>query len=230
VGLSTIDAAYLMTMLIRKAYITSLTYEVSDAEKLQAERALLCFNYALKLLEMASDHLNIMKTPFKDNSEIPSDEVMKARAAIRRFRDKSVENFNEFKIAAFKCVQTMQPFSSDTQTVKVMKSFIASVEDLEDRVNSFVDLFDDLESKSFAKNVVESIEKAQEQCKEVEEITEERIKSHIQSNILAKNWVHHVSDEMQMKIEKQTPLILNLFNEREEQLKQQISGRTTEQA
>lgn len=217
-------------MLTKRAYITSLTYEISDAEKIQAGRALICFNYTLKLLAMASEHLNIMKTPFKDHPEISQEEVMDARAAMRRFRDKSVENFNEFKIAAFKCVQIMQHFSSDTQTVKVMKSFISSVEELETSVNDFVDLFGDLESKTFAKDVVDSAEIIQKQCEDVEDIVDNRIKSHIQSNILAKNWINNVSDDLQLKIEKQTPLILDLFNKREDQLRDQIRERTTEQA
>ena len=216
--------------MIKKAYITSLTYEVSDAEKIQAERALLCFNYTMKLLDMASEHLNIMKTPFKNNPELNPDEVVNARAAIRRFRDKSVDNFNEFKIAAFKCVHVMQTFSSDTQTVKVMKSFISSIDNLELKVNGFVDLFGDLESKSFAKDIVDCVEDIQKQCEEVEEIVDERIKSHIQSNILAKSWVDSVSNDLQMKVEKQTPLILDLFNKRQDQLNETIKERTTEQA
>ena len=167
-----------------------------------------------------------MKTPFKNNPEMSPEEVMKARAAIRRFRDKSVENFNEFKNAAFKCVNLMQEFSSDTQTVKLMKSFVSSVDDLENNVNKFIDLFNDLESKSFSKDVVSHIEEIQSQCEEVEEIVDERIKSHIQNNILAKSWVDSVSNDLQMKVEKKTPLILDLFNQRQEQLNDIIKERT----
>src|ERR1700687_4163395 len=147
--------------MLKKSYITQMTYEVSDAEKMEAIRALEFFNHTLSLLHMASDHLDIMKTPFKNNPEMDPKEVMKARAAIRRFRDKSVENFNEFKYAAFKCVNVMQNFASDTQTLKLMKSFIASINDLEDKVNEFVDLFNDLESKDFPAQIVSTIEKIQ---------------------------------------------------------------------
>src|SRR6266404_4631484 len=111
-----------MTM-IKKSYSIQMSYSVSDQEKFQAEKALMCFDHSVKSLKMASDHLNIMKTPFKDNQEISPDELMKARSALRRFRDKAVENFNDFKNIAFKCVQLMQPFTSDTQIVKLIKSF-----------------------------------------------------------------------------------------------------------
>ena len=208
--------------MIKKSYAIQMSYSVTDAEKMQAEKALLCFNYSLKLLNMASNHLDIMKVPFKDNAAMSSEEITNARAAIRRFRDKSVENFNEFKVASFKCVNIMQIFSSDTQTLKLMKSFIASIDDLEFKVNEFIDLFNNLESNDFAKNIVITIEKIQKQCEEIEEIIDDRIKSHIQTNILAKNWVDGVSGELQMTVQKNTPLVLDLFNERQEQLNNMI--------
>lgn len=212
--------------MIKKAYSVQMTYDVSDSEKLQAERALLCFNHASKLLDVAANHLDIMKTPFKDNPEMSPEEIMKARAAIRRFRDKSIENFNEFKVSAFKCVNVMQVFSSDTQTLKLMKSFISSIDALEVKVNDFADLFNDLESKDFPKDVVACIEGIQKQCEEIEEIIDERIKSHIQSNILAKSWVDTVSDDLQMRVQKRTPLILDLFNKRQDQLNDIIKERS----
>lgn len=210
----------------KKSYVTMMTYEVSDAEKMQAERALIYFNASSKLLDAAANHLDIMKTPFKDNPNISPDEIMKARAAIRRFRDKSVDNFNEFKMQAFKCVNVMQEFSSDTQVVKLMKSFISSINELEASVNQFVDLFNDLESKDFVNDIVEKIEDIQKKCEDIIEIIEERIKKHIQTNILATSWVDSVGDEMQLKIEKKTPLILDLFNKRQDQLNDVIKEKT----
>lgn len=211
---------------IIKSYTLQMSYDVSDSEKLQAERALLFFNHSVKLLDLASEHLNIMKTPFKDNPEMNSDEIMKARAAMRRFRDKAVENFNEFKISAFKCVNIMQAFASDTQTVKLMKSFISSIDELEICVNDFADLFSDLQDKEFVKNIVASIELIQKQCEDLDQIIDERLKSHIQSNILAKSWVDSVSNDVQMKIEKKTPLILDLFNKRQDQLNKIIKEKS----
>jgi len=107
--------------MIKKAYAVQMSYNVSDDEKRQAERVIMCLNSAKRELEKASVHLDVMKTPFKDNPEIKPNEIMDARAAIRRFRDKSVDNFNAFKHVAFQCVNLMQMFASDTQTIKLMK-------------------------------------------------------------------------------------------------------------
>lgn len=212
--------------MIKKAYAVQMTYDVSDQEKNQANKALLFFDHAKKLLDMASDHLDIMKTPFKDNSEMKPEEVMQARAAIRRFRDKSIDNFNTFKKTAFQCVNIMQAFASDTQTLKLMKSFISSIDDLEKKVNKFTDTFNDLKAKDFATNVVKNIEEVQKQCEDVDEIIEQRIKNHIQTNILATSWVDNVSTDLQTKIEKKTPLIVDLFNKRQDQLNNAIKERT----
>lgn len=212
--------------MIKKAYSIQMSYDVSDDEKKSAEQALIYFTAAEKLLNKASDHLNIMKTPFKENSDMTPDSVMKARAAIRRFRDKVIENFNDFKLSAFKCVHIMQEFSSDTQTVKLMKSFIASIDSLEVLVNEFSDLFNDLQSQDFSKNIVAAIESIQKESDGLDEIIDERIIDHIQSNILSKSWVDSVSNDLQMKVEQKTPLILDLFNKRQEQLNDLIKEKT----
>ncbi len=204
-----------------------MSYEVSDSEKRQAEQALLYFQSADKLLMQASDHLNIMKTPFKDNPDMTPEDVMKARAVIRRFRDTSIDNFDEFKKAAFQCVNLMQTFATDTQTLKLIKSFIASIDELEVKVNKLSDLFNDLRAKDFAKNVVSNLEDVQKQCDEIDQIIDERIKSHIQKNILATSWVDSISNDLQMKIEQKTPLIIDLFNKRQDRLNSAVEERTT---
>jgi hypothetical protein len=211
--------------MIKKAYAIQMSYDVSDEEKNQAEKAINNFNEALKLLNKANDHLNIMKTPFKNSPDMSSESVMKARAAIRRFRDKVIENFNNFKAASFRCINIMQNFGSDTQTVKLMKSFIASVDILELRVNEFSDLIGDLESKTFAPDVVKSLESIQEECDDLKEIIDDRIKNHIQSNILARSWVDNVSNELQLKMEQKTPLIIDLFNKRQDQLNESVKNK-----
>jgi hypothetical protein len=214
--------------MIKRAYAIQMSYDVSDEEKNQAEKALLAFEHASKTLQLASNHLDIMKTPFKDNPEIDPKEVLKARVAIRRFRDQSVENFNNFKKQAFQCVAVMQMFESDTQSLKLMKSFISSIDDLETKVNKFVELCADLEAKSFVQDVIKELEAVQEQCEDIQEIIDERIKNHIQSNILATSWVDTVSNDLQTKIEERTPLIVDLFNQRQDQLNDMIKERTSQ--
>lgn len=205
-------------MTIKKAYSVQLSYDVTDAEKYQAEKAIIAFNYTLKMLRQAKEHLNIMLTPFKDHPDISEEQIFKFRTPLRRYRDKSVENFNEFKIGAFKCITLMQKFSSDTQTLKLMRSFISSIDELESEVNDFVELFSNLKSKDFVTKTIKSIENIQKECDSVEEIVNDRLKTHIQNNILAKNWVDGIGQKLNQKVEHEEPLIMELFNKRQKEL------------
>lgn len=205
-------------MIKRKAYSISMTYDISTAEKMHAEKALICFNSALHLLNIAADHLNIIETPFKDHADISNEQLIQFRAAFRRYRDKSIENFNAFKREAFKCISYMQPFANDTQATKLIKSFISSIEKIERQVNSFSELFNDLKSKDFVKNIVSSIDGIKKDIDQLKELIDDRIKTHIQVDILGKSWVNTVGDEMQMKIEKKTPLLIDLNKKRQEEL------------
>jgi hypothetical protein len=211
--------------MIKRGYAIQMTYDISDIEKQEAKKALLHFDNAVKLLGFASDNLNTIKTPFTDNSDMTPESVVKERFFLRQFRDQSIEQFDAFKFSAFKCVSIMQNFSSDTQTIKLMKSFISAIDDLETKVNDFVKSFDVLDSKDFSKKIVEKINDIQKQCDDIHEIVDERIKDHIQKNILANNWVDIVSNNLQNKIEKKTPLMLELFNKRQDQLNEELKNK-----
>lgn len=203
---------------MKKAYAIQLSYNVSDSEKHVAEKALLYFTDAEKKLEMASSHLDILKIPFKENQDVTPDDLMKERVVLRRFRDKAIDNFNLFKISSFKCVDIMQNFASDTQSVKLLKSFILQIEGLEKDVNLFVDLFKKIDSKEFTSLIIKSIEDIQKQCQELNDLMGQRIKDHLQTNILAKSWVNSVSNQLQKTVEKKKPLILDLYNKMQDEL------------
>jgi hypothetical protein len=201
-------------MIKKRAYSAMMSYQVSDGEKDQAEKAMRWFNHCIKVLEQSEEHLNLMYNPFKKDPNISPEEIFKIRAALRRYRDKVVENFNKFKKVAFKCYVIMQPFTSDTQTEKLLKSFVSSIEDVETQVNRLVELFSNLKSEDFAKGVVAAIENIKKETAQVEQIINERMKDHLQTNILARNWVDSVSNELQEKVEKKSPLVMQLVEDR----------------
>jgi uncharacterized protein (UPF0335 family) len=205
--------------MIKHAYSVQMSYDITNEEKATAERALLIFNATNSLLDKAYDYLNVIYNPFSKDSAIDSDQIYQYRAALRKYRDNVVNKFNKFKVGSFKCVKTMSAFASDTQTIKLIKSFTNSIEELESKVNSFVDLFDDLKSKDFAANIVKEVDSIRKKCEEISSLIDERIKNHIKNNILSKSWVNNVGDELQMKIEKKTPLMIELYKKREKELR-----------
>jgi hypothetical protein len=198
----------------KKIYAAYMTYDVPSKEKDQASKVLIYLDYLLKAMKMCSEHLDLIHTPFKDNTDINPEQIFAARAALRRYRDKVVENFNGLKTRAFKVFVIMQPFSVDTQVLKLTKSFVLAVSDIEKQVNRFVDLFSNLESKDFATLIVKSVENIMKEMAQLEQIIEDRMKSHIQKNILARNWVDDISGKLQEKVEQKVPLSIQLVEDR----------------
>lgn len=198
----------------RKLYAAYMSYEVPDEEKDKASKAIRHFQHLIKIMKSCNEHLELMHTPFKDNGDLSTDQAYTARAALRRYRDKVIDNFNIFKRQAFKCFVLLQPFSIDTQFVKLNKSFVFSISDIEKQVNKFAELFSNIESKDFAQNMIKSIENIKKEMAKLEQIVEDRIIDHIQTNILARNWVDNVSNELQEKVEDKIPLAIQLVNER----------------
>lgn len=197
-----------------KKYAIQLSYSVSDEEKEMAEKALAYYNFLLRTLKQANDHLDLIYTPFKDGSPILPKSAWKNRAALRRYRDANIDIFNKFKRIAFKCFSLMHEFSSDTQAMKLNNSFVMSIGDIEKQVNRFSDLFSDLKSKEFGSSIVKSIDNIKKEIAQLEQIVEDRIMGYLENDLLNKSWVDSVSKELQHKIEEKIPESIRMIRER----------------
>jgi hypothetical protein len=197
-----------------KRYALQLSYSVSDEEKEKAEKALSYYNFLLRTMKEANEHLDLIYIPFKDGTPITPDQAWKARAALRRYRDADIEIFNKFKKIAFKCFSIMHEFSTDTQVVKLNKAFVLSIGDIEKQVNRFSEIFSDLKSKDFGSSIIKCIENIKKEIAQLEQIVEDRIMAHIESQILNRTWVDLVSKELQQKIEEKIPSSIKMVEQR----------------
>lgn len=199
-----------------KKYAIQLSYSVTDEEKEQAEKALSYYNFLLKTMKEAEAHIDLIYIPFKDGNPITPEAAWKARAALWRFRDANIELFNKVKKISFKCFALMHDFSSDAQVVKLNKSFVLAIGDIEKQVNRFAELFSELKSKDFGTSIIKSIENIKKETSQLEQIIEDRIMAHIENQILNRTWVDLVSKELQTKIEEKIPNSIRLVQERNE--------------
>lgn len=206
-----------------KRYAIQLSYSVTDEEKEKAEKALAYYNFLLKTMKEALAHLDLIYVPFKDGEAITPEQSWKARAALWRFRDANIEIFNKVKRISFKCFALMHDFSSDAQVVKLNKSFVLAIGDIEKQVNRFAELFADLRSKEFGASVIKSIENIKKESAQLEQIIEDRIMAHIENNILNRTWVDLVSKELQEKIEDKIPNSIRLVNDRNKILEKEAA-------
>jgi len=203
----------------KRSYGVQMNYQVTDDEKLKATKIIKYIDHLLKMMAFCDEHLNLIYIPFHDNPEVSPEQTFKARAALRRYRDKVADNFNTLKRQAFKCFLLLQPFSIDTQILKLQKSFVSAIGDLESSVNNFIDVFSDLKSKDFAAAIVKGVEGIKKELAQCKQICDERIRNHVVNNILAKNWTDTVSEELGEKVEQKIPLSIELVMERQQDKK-----------
>jgi len=199
--------------MIKKAYVAQMSYEISSEEKQQALQVMSCFKQNQKYLDKALSHLEIIYTSFKDSESSDPKEIYNHRSAFRRFRDKVVENFNVFKQSSLRCVSALSPFSSDTQIVKITKSYISSIEVLEEHINDFVKLFEAIDASDFIAQSIKQIDIIKKQCDEIETLINDRVKKYVKENIISDNWVNQVGKELDLKVQKKVPLLQKLHNE-----------------
>lgn len=195
---------------------TDFTIEVTEYEKSVAKKAIIAFKHVEKKLDLALNHLNMIYSSFKDNPDVPPEDVLKARAALRRYRDKSIDNFNEFKIIAFKSLYIINIFGSDPEVNKLKKILIDEIESLESKVNNFVNLFDNLSSKEFTSNVIKQCKMILDSGDELKKIINDRVLEHIKKNILASSWADEVGQELKVNLDKPDAVIPKLVKERNE--------------
>jgi hypothetical protein len=200
--------------MVKRVYAASMSYEVPDEDRERAEKANDAFDYLLRKIHKCDEHLDLIYTPFKDNSNISPEQLYKVRAALRRYRDRVSDNFNALKRISFKCFVRLQPFSTDTSIAKLSKAFVVSIGDVEKQVNRFIELFGQLDSKDFPANLVKSVEAIKKEMAKLEQIVEDRIIKHITENVLARSWVDGVSEELQEKVEQKVPLSIRMVEKR----------------
>lgn len=200
------------------AYGVQMTLEIPDAEKRIAEKAEESFESLLSHLKISLEHLDLIYKPFSKRDQVDSEEIHKHRAILRKYRDKVKENFENVLKVAYNSVSLMSEFSTDSSVEELMNSFVANLRELEKQVNYLLSIFSNLDSADFKDILIASIELIKKQSAQLRQLVNDRVLEYIDTNILAKNWESLVNDKFQDKIKSKTPLIIQLYRERQEKL------------
>lgn len=210
-------------MIEKYGYKAQMTFDITDSEKEAAKKALVCFEKLQNLLSLAVNHLDIMYEPFKDFGNVTPEELIESRFILRNYRDQVLDNFNKAKVIGLKCVMLMDTFASDTQSSEIMNTFVSSMQEIEKQVNRFAEIFNKLSSKEFSNIAITSIDSIKKQVAQLDQLVYDRIFDHIDTNILAKNWVSDLSEELDVDFQTKKPLVMKLWEERKKALEGQLS-------
>jgi len=192
-----------------------MSFDVPDAERRIAEKAEEQFEELSGRLKLAVEHLDYLYLPFKNHNATDSDQLVEHARLFRRYRLRVRTNFERIRKKAKYCLALMSEFQTDTSTEEMMKSFVGNIELVERQVNTFLSLFSNLSSPEFRNNVISTIDAIRKTVSQLRQMINDRILDHIDTNILAKNWMSEFTGEAEGKVQEKTPLLIELFKERQ---------------
>jgi len=202
-------------MIDKIANLIEMSFDIPDADKKTANECLQLVTSLNNKLDIAKNHLDIIYNPFKKATEIPQDLLVKKRGKLSIFKQRVKKNFGSAKKIAFLIVFKLNNFASDLHIMELISSFRDSIESLEKNLFIFFDNIDNYRNPEFKDNLIKSIESIYGDIAEIKKLTEERIISFIDANILTNNWVSNTGDSLKLKIENKIPLIQKLYDERD---------------
>ncbi|HSH35200.1 hypothetical protein [Schnuerera sp.] len=212
-----------MTNIIHKiAQNVELSFEIPEADKEIAEEAKMYFESVSKYLKIATQHLGVIYDPFVEHSDVPVESVIRHRGLLTRLSNKIEENFEKVQVNAVKALQKLHHFSvGDSDIQELINSFEESVDSVTDDVSTLLSLLRyNYRSSEFRSRVINLVDRIRSNSKELTDFIYDRIIDHIDSNLLAKDWMDEAKDKLELNdlSNQGGPLITRLFEERQKAL------------
>jgi dGTP triphosphohydrolase len=205
-------------MLEKKAYSIQMSFNVPDSERRVAEKAVEHFEDLLSRMKLALEYLDLIYGPFAELAQADPEQVVENRVILRKYRDQVKRNFDKIMRKAYRCMLLMGEFNTDTSTGEMMNTFMQAMKDVEKQVNVLLSIFSNLNSAEFKNHLIASIDSVRKQVNQVKQMVNDRILEHVDTNILAKNWMSDLSERYHHTVQEKMPLVTELFKERQQAL------------
>jgi hypothetical protein len=206
-------------MFNRIAQNIEMSFDIPDAEKEKALEAKMYFEATDHALTLAVEHLGHLYDVFTEYTDISVQSVIDHRGLLQgRYSTAIKKNFNEVKKKALLAIRKLNYFSTGDNSIReLIITFEESIKDIEEPVNVLLFVIkDDYDVDGFRDKVIEAIDKIKKQVEDTQDVINDRIIEHIDTNIITKSWMHEMSKELQLEDETNIPSITRLLKEREE--------------
>jgi len=201
----------------------NMSIDIPTSEKKIAQRVVRKFQFLIKKIDSFDKHLDILYNPFKSHENVSEKSIVDHRAALRRYRDKINDNFNEIKIFIVGCISDFNYFSSDPNIAELIASFNDNISNIQNVLENLASGLDNWQDKDYRNNIMKSIETVKKETEQLEKLINDRIITHINTNILTKNWTDNLDDKLKSSIKSKEPYIKQLQEEKEKKLKEMLN-------
>lgn len=192
--------------------------DVPESDKKMANTTVMHFERLVKRINNLNKQLNYIYIPFKTYKTVSPESINKYRGAIWNYLKEIKDNFKEIKDLATLCLRGLNHFSSDTHTSELINVFSDDFGNIEDQLISLNTVLTTWDHPAYKDNVIKNIESLKKQGAELKKLIYDRVIEHINTNILNKNWVDEVNDQLSTTVKSNEPLISRLYNERKQKI------------
>lgn len=200
-----------------------MSFDIPDSEKQIAKEAIEYFDSVVNGLNLISQRLDIIQNPFLQNSNIPTESVVRYRGLLNRFSQSLKEAYEKNQEISLKAVQKLDRFSTgDSDVEELINSYVESYDEISDKVSQLLTtLQKEYRDSGFRETVLNIIDSINNDIKDMEDFVSDRIIDHINKDILAKSWFKDDLENSNNKVEDtntNTNFIQKLFLERQKKL------------
>lgn len=207
------------------AQSVDMSFEIPEEDKAVARVALKYLDAVSKQLSEFDSYLNIIYQPFSDNQNISEESILKYRGFLIRFKNKMVEKYKEMARTVLNVIKALKHFSTDSHSNELIKALVDSFSDIDNGVNELEKVLKNYTSKDFRDNLLKVIQNIRKQKTQTEDLINDRILEHINTNILANNWIDGLAKEFNLDLSEQEPYLQKLYKERENRLNSALDKR-----
>jgi len=182
-----------------------LTMEVSERERALAKAAKKEFKSILKDLDKALDVIYDLRDAIVKERPSQDDLQNTYRGRLLRYRRNITEVFNKLLIRFKNAIQSLGDIT-DPDMANLKKIMVAEFDELSDNVEAVLSLLDDTAKDGFTKELERLATQLQRRSSSINEIIDNRLFNHIDSDILGKMKV----SELKTRIIKRTRTLRKL--------------------
>jgi len=185
-----------------------LTMQVSERERSLAKTAKEEFKEILKDLDSALEVIYDLRDAIVEQRPSKEDLRNVYRGRLLRYRKKITKVFNELLIRFKNAIQSLSDIT-DPDMANLKKVMVSEFDELSDGVESVLNLLDDADREGFTKELERLCTQMQRRGSSINEIIDNRLFSHIDSDILGKLKV----SEIKTRIIKRTRMLQKIAAE-----------------
>lgn len=173
----------------KNSYMTPRSVDISSEERDQARHALKTFDHFMEALWRAQQRTERLMNVLGKVPDVQPEQLFKVRQHLRKFQREVRETYSHLIPQFSAALQTLDPFSKDTETANIREALLDAVQQLSEIVESFLEALDDFNAPDQVQRMNVLYQKAKQLTQSIEAVVEGRLHEHFEKDVLRRKRV-----------------------------------------